>query len=118
MSEQTVREQLVAALEAMQNASTKLGHSLPRGLDWCSDHVEELEAVARAMNQTDAALARHRAEPEGACKSAGYLLPCGPECPCYKEGANEGHSMGCNDDSCTCWAHGYTAAAERACGCV
>ena len=24
----------------------------------------------------------------------------------YQEGANEGHSTGCNDDSCACWAAG------------
>ena len=37
---------------------------------------------------------------------------CDTSCRCYQEGANEGHSTGCNDDSCACWAAGHQAGLE------
>ena len=54
-----------------------------------------------------AALDRHRAEPE-----CGPGCGCGTDCPCYQDGANEGHSMGCNDDSCACYEAGHQAGLE------
>lgn len=68
---------------------------------------EEVRLVEQAWGLTP--ILGSRAEPEEE-----YCHPHAADlgCPCYEEGANEGHSMGCNDDSCACWAAGYEAGAE------
>ena len=96
---QSVRAQLVAALElhqvldvlgdpdrspyqkvqAMENEGDLEG-------GWLEPDVLRETYRERAAAATSNALARHRAEPEGHCKSAGYLLPCDTSCPCYQEG--------------------------------
>lgn len=87
---QTVTEQLVEALESlsagMWEGTREVNYSYPKVEGW-------------QVRKARAALDRAHTEPECKCD--------GPECPGYQEGANEGHSMGCNDDSCTCWGAGY-----------
>ena len=59
---------------------------------------------------------RARAEPEESICTTACDQPteahCTDLCPCYQAGANEGHSSGCNDDSCACWAAGHEAGLE------
>ena len=95
----TVREQLVEALEwLVEHAPVACAKPV------CGRCVL-LEAKAAT------ALDRARAEPE--CADRESTCPdCGTDCPCYQDGANEGHSSGCNDDSCTCWAAGHQEGLE------
>ena len=103
---QTVREQLAEALEMMGEA---IGLAAYRK---AARDLGRIPVAETAFKHARLALARHYAEPEGHCKSAGYLLPCDTSCPCYQEGANESHSTGCNDDSCDCWAAGHQEGLE------
>lgn len=99
---QTLVEQLAAALEAVLTPCPP------------ENHLVDADGVCPECDvekQARLALDRHRAEPEHKC-SMHPLRDCGFECPCYQAGANEGHSMGCNDDSCACWAAGFQKAIE------
>lgn len=122
---QTVREQLVEALECME--------PLLRSFDnWCridrrnqcqshlGDKPCSVVAARRAFNK---ALDRARAEPEGVdgcicvdCPRCSSAKDEDDTCACWEaghaEGANEGHASGCNDDSCTCWAAGHQEGLE------
>ena len=94
---QTVREELVEALESlsagMWEGTREVDYSHPKVEGW---------QVRKARAALDRARAVHeRPGRESTCPD------CGADCPCYQEGANEGHSLGCNDDSCTCWAAGH-----------
>lgn len=95
---QTVREQLVELAEAVFDTA-----------------YETIRKDVFAWNKlhNKALLARDRARAVAECPDRESICPdCGTECPCYQEGANEGHSLGCNDDSCSCWAAGYQAGTE------
>ena len=95
--EQTVREQLVAALD--RTADSYHRH-------WCPDKIAFKDCKYPVCSDNRLALDRARTEPVCADER------CGTDCPCYQAGANEGHSSGCNDDSCVCWEAGHAAGLE------
>ena len=107
MAEQTVREQLVEALEEIAKGEGRFNRD---HLIHCENTVEDMKALAVA------ALDRARAEPEESVCTAACDQPSEQhttsDCPCYEAGANEGHSSGCNDDSCACWEAGHAAGLE------
>ena len=142
MAEQTVREQLAEALEGEDEQLLEVGRRAIEKLliEWRDSRISEPMRgnglVIREKDGTDshiirfgpetalrvgmkamaeAARDRHRAEPEEPCTTAcdnPTEAHCVGHCPCYEAGANEGHSSGCNDDSCACWAAGHEAGLE------
>lgn len=99
----SVRDDLILALEHTRDIvhRTYCTHAASGVKVGCwKECTEAADALDRAR-----AIAE-RPDRESVCPD------CGEDCPCYQEGANEGHSMGCNDDSCACWAAGREAGLE------
>lgn len=103
MAEKTVREEMADALEGYIKGVEVAEHLAgpANTYDWrgfTRNYRDQLQSI---LDRARAAQARP--ERESTCPD------CGTDCPCYQEGANEGHSFGCNDDSCACWAAGHEA---------
>ncbi len=81
MAEKTVREQMAAALDLQLVTAGAYVGLVGELLE--SPDLTETRAAIRAA---EAALDRHRAEPEHKCS----LRDCGFGCPCYQEGRDEG----------------------------
>ena len=106
MAEQTVCGALAHALEMTADRYHRI---------WCPHKTAFEDCTYPICATARLALDRHRAEPEGPCTVAcdqPTEAHCVDHCPCYQAGANEGHSTGCNDDSCACWAAGHEAGLE------